>query len=80
MEDRHPKGFPLTTMVLNVTSKCNLACTYCYEYGEDAIVEQSTTPRFMDEETARESVDFMFAQAGRTHNRMGLDRARVRVR
>jgi uncharacterized protein len=59
-----PKGFPLTTMVLNVTSKCNLACTYCYEYGEDAIVEQSTKPRFMDDETARESVDFMFAQAG----------------
>ncbi|MDE2677985.1 MAG: hypothetical protein OXI76_08775, partial [Gemmatimonadota bacterium] len=22
--------FPLTTMVLNVTNKCNLACTYCY--------------------------------------------------
>ena len=30
-----PENFPLTTMVLNVTNKCNLACTYCYEYGED---------------------------------------------
>ena len=35
--DLPPAGFPLTTMVLNVTNKCNLACTYCYEYGEDKI-------------------------------------------
>ncbi len=59
-----PKRIPLTTLVLNVTSKCNLACTYCYEYGEDRIVEQETKPRFMDEETARRSVDFMFAESG----------------
>jgi len=59
-----PKGFPLTTMVLNVTSKCNLACTYCYEYGEDKIVEAESKPLYMDPETARESVDFMLAQAG----------------
>ena len=26
-------------MVLNVTNQCNLACTYCYEYGEDKIVD-----------------------------------------
>jgi uncharacterized protein len=58
------KRIPLTTLVLNVTSKCNLACTYCYEYGEDKIVEQSRKPRFMNEETARQSVDFMFAEAG----------------
>jgi uncharacterized protein len=58
------KRIPLTTLVLNVTSKCNLACTYCYEYGEDRIVEQSRKPRFMNEETARQSVDFMFAEAG----------------
>ena len=31
--------FPLNTMVLNVTNQCNLACTYCYEYGEDKIVD-----------------------------------------
>ena len=42
-----PKGFPLTTMVLNVTSKCNLACTYCYEYGDDRIVEADSKPRYM---------------------------------
>jgi len=58
------KRIPLTTLVLNVTSKCNLSCTYCYEYGEDKIVEASRKPRFMTEETARQSVDFMFAEAG----------------
>jgi uncharacterized protein len=61
---RMPKRIPLTTLVLNVTSKCNLACTYCYEYGEDRIVEASSKPRFMDEETAKKSVDFLFQQSG----------------
>jgi uncharacterized protein len=28
---------PLQTLVLNVTNQCNLACAYCYEYGEDRI-------------------------------------------
>ena len=37
-------NFPLTTMVLNVTNKCNLACTYCYEYGEDKIVDTTCDP------------------------------------
>lgn len=59
-----PRRIPLTTLVLNVTSKCNLSCTYCYEYGEDRIVAEGSKPRFMTEQTARESVDFMFAQAG----------------
>jgi uncharacterized protein len=58
------KRIPLTTLVLNVTSKCNLSCKYCYEYGEDRIVESTSKPRFMDEATARQSVDFMFAEAG----------------
>jgi len=58
------EDFPLTTMVLNVTAKCNLSCTYCYEYGEDQIVDQTSMPRYMDEETARESVEFMLEQAG----------------
>lgn len=61
-----PSQVPLQTMVLNVTSKCNLACTYCYEYGEDRIVDEATKdlPRFLDEETARSSVDFMLAESG----------------
>jgi uncharacterized protein len=58
------RRIPLTTLVLNVTSKCNLSCGYCYEYGEDRIVEGGTKPRFMNEATARQSVDFMFAEAG----------------
>ena len=58
--------FPLTTMVLNVTNQCNLSCTYCYEYGEDKIVdtENGKQPKFMSEETARESVDFMLRESG----------------
>jgi uncharacterized protein len=58
--------FPLTTMVLNVTNQCNLSCTYCYEYGEDKIVdtENGKQPKFMSEETARESVDFMLKESG----------------
>jgi uncharacterized protein len=58
--------FPLTTMVLNVTNQCNLACTYCYEYGEDKIVDTKNgkQPKFMTEETARESVDFLLRESG----------------
>ena len=61
-----PENFPLTTMVLNVTNQCNLSCTYCYEYGEDKIVDTDNgrKPKFMSEETARESVDFMLREAG----------------
>ena len=57
---------PLTTMVLNVTNQCNLSCTYCYEYGEDKIVdtENGRQPKFMSEETARESVEFMLKESG----------------
>ena len=55
---------PLTTMVLNVTNQCNLACTYCYEYGEDKIVdtENGSQPKFMSIETAKQSVEI-----GRAH-------------
>jgi uncharacterized protein len=61
-----PENFPLTTMVLNVTNQCNLSCTYCYEYGEDKIVdtENGKKAKFMSEETARESVDFMLRESG----------------
>src|SRR5262245_21991600 len=58
--------FPLTTMVLNVTNQCNLSCEYCYEYGEGKIVdtENGRQPKFMSEETARDSVDFMLRESG----------------
>jgi uncharacterized protein len=60
-----PSGFPLTTLVLNVTNKCNLACTYCYEYGEDKIVDTKygKQPKFMSEETAREGVEFLLEES-----------------
>ena len=63
--DLPPEGFPLTTMVLNVTNKCNLACTYCYEYGEDKIVDTKygDAPKFMSEQTAEESVEFLLAES-----------------
>jgi uncharacterized protein len=63
--DLPPAGFPLTTMVLNVTNKCNLACTYCYEYGEDKIVDTKygKAPKFMSEQTAEESVEFLLEES-----------------
>jgi len=59
--------FPLTTMVLNVTNQCNLACTYCYEYGEDKIVdtEHGRQSKFMSEETALASVEFLLKESAR---------------
>ena len=57
---------PLSTMVMNVTNQCNLSCSYCYEYGEDKIVqtENGRQPKWMSEDTARASVDFLFAESG----------------
>ena len=57
---------PLSTLVVNVTNQCNLSCEYCYEYGEDKLVDTASgaKPKFMDVETARESVDFMFKASG----------------
>ena len=59
-------GFPLNTLVLNTTNKCNLACTYCYEYGEDKIVDTryGKQPKFMSDETARQGVDLLLAESG----------------
>ena len=63
--DLPPADFPLNTMVLNVTNKCNLACTYCYEYGEDKIVDTryGKQPKFMSEDTAEESVEFLLKES-----------------
>jgi uncharacterized protein len=58
--------FPLTTLVVNVTNQCNLACTYCYEYGEDKIVdtEHGAQSKFMSEATARDSVEMLLRESG----------------
>lgn len=63
-----PDSYPLSTLVLNVTNKCNLSCTYCYEYGEDRITEplnaegKPRSPR-MSLDTAKESIDFLFERS-----------------
>ncbi|MFN8059232.1 MAG: quinohemoprotein amine dehydrogenase maturation protein [Vicinamibacterales bacterium] len=66
-KQKPPTGLPVSTLVLNVTNKCNLACTYCYEYGEDKIVdtENGKKPKFMSEETARQSVELLLKESGR---------------
>ncbi len=59
-------SFPLTTAVLNVTNQCNLSCGYCYEYSEDKIVDTTNgaQPKFMTDETARQSIDLLFRESG----------------
>lgn len=59
---------PLSTLVVNVTNRCNLSCTYCYEYGEDRIADQnggSGLPKRMSVETAQQSVDLLLRESGR---------------
>ena len=57
------QSFPLQTVVLNVTNQCNLSCSYCYEYGEDRIAAQDGKTKFMDEQTAYQTVDFLLDQS-----------------
>ncbi len=68
VETAPPQPYPLATLVLNVTNKCNLACTYCYEYGEDKIADAKKadgTPKasMMTPQIARDSVDMLFRQS-----------------
>lgn len=58
-----PDHFPLQTLVMNLTNQCNLACEYCYEFGEDKVATPEGKPKFMDWETARQSVDYLFRDA-----------------
>jgi len=60
-----PADFPLQSLVLNITNQCNLACTYCYEFGADKIATPQGKPKYMDLETAKASVDFLVAESGR---------------
>ncbi len=53
--------FPVGSLVLNVANKCNLHCTYCYE---PEAAKYGPAPVQMEWETARTSVDFLFAKAG----------------
>ena len=61
-----PRDFPLQALVLNITNQCNLACTYCYEFGADKIATPQGKKKYMSIDTAKESVDFLLDQsAGR---------------
>ncbi|AUH63386.1 quinohemoprotein amine dehydrogenase maturation protein [Paracoccus zhejiangensis] len=53
------EDIPLSTIILNVNTGCNLACTYCYK-------EDLTTPakgEKMDFATARAAIDLLLKQA-----------------
>jgi len=58
-----PAGFPLQSMVMNLTNQCNLSCEYCYEFGADKVATPEGKPKFMDLETAKASVDFLMQSA-----------------
>jgi uncharacterized protein len=58
-----PAHFPLQTLVINLTNQCNLSCQYCYEFGEDKVATPEGKPKFMEWDTAKQSVDFLFREA-----------------
>lgn len=58
-----PADFPLQSLVMNLTNQCNLACTYCYEFGEDKVATPEGKKKFMEIETAKASVDFLLSQS-----------------
>lgn len=58
-----PADFPLQTLVMNVTNQCNLSCQYCYEFGEDKVATPDGKAKFMEWETARETVDYLIRES-----------------
>ncbi|MFT3965217.1 MAG: quinohemoprotein amine dehydrogenase maturation protein [Sphingobium sp.] len=58
-----PADFPLQALVLNITNQCNLACTYCYEFGADKIATPAGKKKYMSIDTAKSSVDFLLEQS-----------------
>ncbi len=53
--------YPLSTIVLNVNTGCNLGCTYCYK--EDLMAPAQG--QRMDSQTARASIDLLLRQAAK---------------
>jgi len=51
--------FPLTTVVLNVNTGCNLACTYCYKEDLDV----PSAGKKMDFDTARDAVEMLLLES-----------------
>src|SRR5882672_10989727 len=60
-------SYPLSTLVLNVNTGCNLSCTYCYK--ED--LAKPADGRKMDFVTAARSVDLLLA-AGAARERVNI--------
>lgn len=56
----HIAKFPLSTIVLNVTTGCNLGCTYCYK--EDLTAPNAETR--MDFDTATRGIDLLLHESG----------------
>lgn len=50
---------PLTTVVLNINTGCNLSCTYCYKEDLDTPANQKK----MDFETAKQSIEMMLQES-----------------
>jgi len=53
------ENFPLTTIVLNVNTGCNLSCSYCYK--ED--LDTPAAGRRMGFETAKKSIDLLLSES-----------------
>ena len=60
---RCPRHFLCRRSCLNVTNQCNLSCQYCYEFGEDKVATPEGKPKFMEWETAKSSVEYLFAES-----------------
>ncbi len=55
----HLEKVPLTTMVLNVNTGCNLSCSYCYK--ED--LQKPSAGKEMTFETAKQSIDMLLTES-----------------
>lgn len=53
------ENFPLTTIVLNVNTGCNLACSYCYKEDLDTPAKS----RRMAFDTARQSIELLLRES-----------------
>ena len=58
-EPRRLEEIPLTTLVLNVNTGCNLSCSYCYK--ED--LDTPANSKRMSFETAKKSIDMMLQES-----------------
>lgn len=65
LRDAAVAGFEAATLVLVLTERCNLACSYCYEAAREGPCRgPSPARRRMSEETVARSIDFLLEHAG----------------